>query len=246
MDTFETLFGVKTTDVKNTCVLLPLLSKNIVKQFGVPRLSRGTIYSAGNSAHFTLIRTGVGSALAGDVVLYLTDTQCRTVILFGSCGLVDSSSGVQIGDLLSPGKCYAAESFTRLLEGNSRGWGVYYPDRNLNKQLLNAEGAGDIRSATCLSIGSLRLQDAMRDTIKRKAIAAVDMECASVFAAAAHTGLRAVALLYVTDIIGEKSYHAELNREDGAVLTSSIRNAVRILCEFIEKKLSDWRDLTRS
>ena len=239
MDTFETLFGMKKTDVKKTCVLLPLLSKDVLKRIGVHRLSRGTIYSSGDSAHFTLVRTGVGPALAGDAVLYLADTRCRTIILCGSCGLVDSSRGLQIGGLLSPTRCHAAESFTRLLEGDARGWKAYYPDKNLREQLLNAEGAGDIKSATCLSIGSLRLQDAMRDTIRKKAIQVVDMECASVFAAAAHTGLRAAALLYVTDIIREKPFHAELSRGDKAILTSSMENAVRILCEFIEKKLSD-------
>jgi purine-nucleoside phosphorylase len=236
MDTFETLFGVKKTDVQSTSVLLPLLSKDILKQFGVPRLSRGALYSAGNSDRFTLIRTGVGPALAGDAVLYLAETQCETVILFGSCGLVDPGTGLRIGSLLSPGKCYAAESFTRLLERDSRKWGAYYPDRKLHEQLLSAGGAGDIVTATCLSIGSLKLQDAVRDMIKEKAIGAVDMECASIFAAA-RTGLRAAALLYVSDIIGEKPFHAALSREESSVLTLSVRKAVRILCEFIEKKL---------
>lgn len=239
MDTFETLFGIKKELVKKTCVLLPLLSRDILKQFGVRELSRGKIYSSGNSAHFTLIRTGVGPAFAGDAVLHLGDTACGNIILCGSCGLVESSTGLRIGSLLSPSAAYAAESFTNLLESDSRSWKAYYPDRSVHDQLLNSYGPAGIENGTCLSIGSLKLQDSMRQILKGKAIRVVDMECASVFAAAAHTGLRAAAVFYVTDVIGEKPFHAELSREDAAILSSSVKNAVRILCEFIEKKLSD-------
>ncbi|MCX6339496.1 MAG: hypothetical protein NTX71_06210 [Candidatus Aureabacteria bacterium] len=243
MDTFETLFGIKKEQVKKTCVLLPLLSRDILKQFGVQQLSRGKIYSSGNSAHFTLVRTGVGPAFAGDAVLHLADTQCRNIILFGSCGLVESSTGLRIGSLLSPSAAYAAESFTNLLESDSRSWKAYYPDRSLHDQLLNSSGPAGIENGTCLSIGSLKLQDSMLQIIKEKAIRMVDMECASVLAAAAHTGLRAAAVFYVTDVIGEKPFHAELSREDTTIITSSIRNAVRVLCEFIETKLTRNKDV---
>jgi len=238
MDTFKNLFGIKKEQVRKTCVLLPLLSRDIMKQFGVQELSRGKIYSSGNSAHFTLIRTGVGPALAGDAVLYLGDTACRNIILFGSCGLVAAVKDIGVGSLLSPAICYAADSFTMLLQGDSRPWDLYCPDEDLHGQFLKFGGTDNVKNATCLSIGSLKMEDELLPLFELKEIRALDMECASVFAAAAHTRLRAVALLYVTDIIGEKPFHAELSRADETVLTSSIRNAIHILCEFIKTKLT--------
>ncbi len=243
---FETLFGIRKTDVKRTCVLLPLLSKKIVQQLGVRHLSRGRIYSAGNSAHFTLIRTGVGPTLAGDAVLYLADTSCRDIILFGSCGLVAGAEDIRRGSLLSPSICYAADSFTMLLQGDSRPWDPYRADDNLHGQFLKFCGAEIVNNAVCLSIGSLNMEDELLPLFESKEIQALDMECASVFAAAAHTRRRAVALLCVTDIVGEKAFHAELSREDAAILGSSVTKAVRILCEFTEMKSADPKDPTRS
>ncbi len=237
MNAFETLFGVKREQVKKTCILLPIMPKGILKQFGVPELLRGKIYSSGNGARLTLIRTGVGPALAGDAVLYLGDTACKNIILFGSCGLVETGTGLHLGNLLCPSRAYAAESFTRLMEGDGPPWRMYYPDKKMYDQLLDSTDV-DITSASCLSIGSLKLQDAMLQTFKKEAIQAVDMECASVFAAAARAGLQAAALFYATDVIGEKPFHAELSSEDKAILKSAIRDAVHILCGFIETKLN--------
>lgn len=238
MDAFEPLFGMNKAQVKKTCVLLPLLPKDILKQFGIPRLARGKIYSAGNGAHFTLIRTGAGPAFAGDAVLHLGGTACKNVILFGSCGLVETGAGLRIGSLLGPSRASAAESFTRLLEGDGPPWKTYYPDKELHGRLLDSTVAVDVTSVSCLSIGSLKLQDAMLQTLKTGAIQAVDMECASVFAAAERMGLRAAALFHATDIIGEKPFHSELSSEDKAILDSAVTDAVHILCGLIETKLN--------
>ena len=123
----------------------------------------------------------------------------------------------------------------KLYPPHGRRWAAL--ENVLSRQLLDSTDV-DITSASCLSIGSLKLQDAMLQTFKKEAIQAVDMECASVFAAAARAGLQAAALFYATDVIGEKPFHAELSSEDKAILKSAIRDAVHILCGFIETKLN--------
>ena len=102
MTKFETLFGIKESEIKNTCVLVPILPKSVLSLFEIKGLSRGKIYSSGNAENFTLINTGISALFAGDAALYLANTGCKNIILFGSCGLVRSSGNMTIGSLVAP------------------------------------------------------------------------------------------------------------------------------------------------
>ena len=94
MEKFKTLFGMEESRVKNTCIVLPLLRKGILKDLGVKEFSKGRLYSSGNSKLFTVIHTGIGPSLSGDAILHLEKTQCRNIILFGSCGLVKEEKDI--------------------------------------------------------------------------------------------------------------------------------------------------------
>ena len=94
MNKFETLFGVKESTIKSTCIITPFLRKGLLKDFGIKNFSKGKLYSTGNSELLTLICTGMGAALTGDAVLYLNNTSCKNIILFGSCGLTESTKEI--------------------------------------------------------------------------------------------------------------------------------------------------------
>jgi purine-nucleoside phosphorylase len=235
---FQSLFGIGKAQVQKTCVLLPLAAADILAGLGTPCLAKGKLYSTGNGRGFTAVRTGVGPALAGDAVLWLGETSCETIILFGSCGLTGLGDGLGIGSLLCPTACYAAESFTVLLEKKSDAWDAYRPDSRLLGTFMESAGPAGVTPAICLSIGSLKLQDELLPLIRSKGVQAVDMECASVYAAARHTARRAVALFYASDIIGEKPFHSALSRQDTSTIHSSMTKAGRLLCDVIEQRLS--------
>lgn len=236
MEKFEVLFGIKESQVKNTCILLPLLTKDLLKGLDIGEFSRGRLYSSGDAESFTAIRTGIGPGSLGDAVLYLGNTRCRNIILFGSCGLVKEESDVAIGSLVVPDKCYSLESFTDMLLQKKSDRQAFYGDKALMKNLLKVNKG--IKKLTCATLGSLKLEEGYIDRFKEKNIQIVDMELSALFSAARHIKRKATALFYVTDIINKKPFYKDLDSKDKSNLASSIKSASDILCNFIKKNLS--------
>lgn len=235
MSTFETLFGIKESRVKNTCVVMPLLKRDSLGQFGVRQFSKGRLYGSGNSDSFTLIHTGVGPSLLGDAVLYLAETRCKTIILFGSCGLVKQERDMTIGSLVIPESSYSLESFSDMLLKKKTNRRVYHPDKSLVRNFLMTNKKRMIKKTVCASIGSLKLEEDYIDIFEQKNIQIVDMECSALFAASKYIGKRAMALFYITDIVNKKPFYRNLNAEEGLRLSSSIKSATNSLCDFIKK-----------
>ncbi|MFC1666460.1 hypothetical protein ACFL0P_01120 [Candidatus Omnitrophota bacterium] len=238
MTEFQKLFGAKETHIKETCILLPLLRKDILRQLGVKEFLRGRLYGSGNSNAFTVIHTGVGPAFSGDVALYLSQTRCQNMILFGSCGLVKEKDGLRIGSLVTPSKAYALEGFTEMLLKDKKDWNSFHPDTTLIENFLSSNKDRDIKKTLCATLGSLKLERDYVDLFNKKEVETVDMECSALFSASKHTGKRAMAFFYITDIINKKPFYVALEAEDKKTLSSSIKTAARILCEFIEKNLN--------
>ena len=231
MTKFEALFGIKESDIKNTCVLMPLLPSGALKEFGVKNLSRGKIYSSGNTPSFTLINTGVGSGFTGDAALYLSKTNCKNIILLGSCGLVTSSGGLNIGSLVTPAECYAMESFTDMLL-KYHTFKTFYPDTPLLESFLNYNK--NVQKVNCATLGSLKLEEEYTCLFAEKSIQVVDMECSGFFSATAQKQIKAMALFYISDIINEKPFYEKFSSEDEIRLSSSIKSAIISICSFVK------------
>lgn len=233
MNKFEILFGVKESEIKNNSILTPSLSKNILSNFGIKKISRGKLYGVGQSRFFTLIHTGIGSTLTGDAVLYLKETGARNLILFGSCGLIKKTAGLNIGSLVSPSKAYNLESFTHILE-NKINFEAQHADRNLLKDFLG-NNKPRVREVICATIGSLKLEEEL-ESFKGFA-EVVDMECSAFFAAAGFIKRPAIALFYVADIINNKPFYASLSQKEKNTIFSSTKKSASILSKFAEKNL---------
>ena len=237
MKIFEALFGIKKSEIKNTCVLLPILAKSIAGGIGVKKFYKGKLYSSGNSRSFTAIHTGLGPALMGDAVLYLSKTSCQNIILFGSCGLVKKEQDLDVGSLVVPYKCHASESFSDMLLKDKKDWDLFYPTPSLIKSFLKAYKKCNIEKVACATLGSLKLEESYVSLFEEKNIQVVDMECSAFFSASKHIGKNAMAFFYITDIINKKPFYRNISQEERLSLSSSIKSATRILCEFIEKNL---------
>lgn len=229
MTRFETLFGIKEAEIKNTCVLLPLAPKGALNKFGVKNLSRGRIYSSGCADNFTLINTGMSAAFTGDAVIYLSETKCKNIILFGSCGLVKHSAGLDIGSLVMPVESYSMESFSGLLL-KDKVFKTFYPDKALTESFLKTYA--NVRKVNCATLGSLKLEEENIALFAEKKIDVLDMECSSLFSAAENKHLKAMALFYISDILDKKPFYEKLSREDAAKLASSIASAIESICSF--------------
>ena len=127
-DSFLSLFGVQPERIKPFCVLLPFAPRGLLRELGVEKLIRGKLYGTGETDDLTVIHTGMGALRVGDAVLELADTPARRLLLFGSCGLLAASSAIMVGDLVTPGRAFAAESFTDLLRPRPGEKDSFLPD----------------------------------------------------------------------------------------------------------------------
>lgn len=226
------MFGIKESDVKETCILMPLAARESLRRFGVENLSRGKLFDSANSEYFTVIRTGIGTYLLGDAVLYLEDTPCKNILLFGSCGLIRQDDDLSIGSIVVPVECHACESFTQVLTDKMDDCDIFYPDESLFKEFLRYDSDEIARKVHCVTFGSLKMEEEKLHFFGEQGIEAVDMECSALFAASRHIGRRAMAMLYVTDIVGEQPYYESLPFQTQKELISSINQAIDVLCGF--------------
>lgn len=235
MNEFEALFGVKKKAIKKNCILAPLLRREILEELKIKEISKGRLYSAANSKNFTLIHTRVGAGFAGDAVLHLKDTDCRNIVLFGSCGLVGKKDGLDIARLVTPARCYANESFSGLLLKQNINARAFYPHKDFLDDFLKNAPEGNLKKSSCATLASLKLEEGLKSKLSQKGVDIVEMECSAVFSAAGYAGLRAIALFYIADIIGQVPFYAKLKPRHSLALSSAIRRASRLLCDFFKE-----------
>jgi len=230
MNSFETLFGIKSTQIQKNCILTPFLTKNLLKSLDIKSLIKGKLYSCGNNAHLTLILTGIGAPFVGDSVLYLKDTPCQDIFFFGSCGLIKSTKTLSIGSLISPSSCLAVDSFSQILNHDFNSTSQSLAHETLLKKFTQQDFSKDIQNIPCASLGSLKLEEDTLEFLKKNKISAVDMECSAFFHAATKIKRRALALLYVTDIIKEKPFYIEKSSFDKTAIDTAIKKSIHALC----------------
>ncbi|VAX34969.1 hypothetical protein MNBD_UNCLBAC01-710 [hydrothermal vent metagenome] len=228
MNVFEKLFGIDPQKIKKTCILTPFLTKNLLQQFDIKKLEKGFLYKCANTKNFTLIHTGIGTPFVGDAVLYLKDTDCQNIFFFGSCGLIESSDNLNIGSLVTPSSSLAIEGFTQVLNQEFDSINVTFPHKKLLEK-FNKNHSKKTHNVICASFGSLKLEEENLNFLKKNNVQALDMETSSFFHAATKIKRRALALLYVTDIIKEKPFYRQYTSEDKIAVESAINQSVEIL-----------------
>ncbi|MFH1691446.1 MAG: hypothetical protein ABIC68_02580 [Candidatus Omnitrophota bacterium] len=233
MNVFKNIFGVEPGLIKEKCVLVPCLNKELLTGFGVKEPVRGKIYGCAQGKNFTLIHARIGACFIGDLVLYLKETSCCEVYLFGSCG---STGELGIGRLVMPMKCFARESFSALLDEMDKGpWPVFYPDHDLCEGFQKSLDSHGVDKRSCMTLASLKLEEGLTQYFKDLDVDVVDMECSAFFAASSKIGLKALALFYVSDIIHQKPFYAELNESDQQAAKAGMKDGIKFLCDFLQK-----------
>ena len=201
MEKFEKLTGMKAEDVRETCILTPFFSKQLVSGFKVEKINKGMLCSTGNNETATLICTRMGSGFAGDAVLLLKETACKNIVFAGTCGAMNKK--LNIGDTLLIKECYAQDSFINMLLQNPV-IASFPASSRLYSDILKTDKT--IIPAVCLSLGSLELEQQYLNSINLN-IDVVDMETAAIYAAAGKNGMNSIAVLTVSDIIGKIPYY---------------------------------------
>lgn len=246
-DIFKKLFGADSKSIKPDCVILPSDDTSAFSDLsvgcsapyhwdggrkGCPVRSgnSGKLFSVINAETLTIIRTKF-NLLAGDCVLYLKNSPCENIFLFGSCG----GLGGKIGDRIIAGESLNMESFSNMLAGRGK-FASVCPDKELTARLASFGRKAGVRRLKCATVNSLFLEEGCRDFFKKQEVKCLDMEASMVFSASRHTGRRAAGLFYVTDIVGEKNFYEKRSKAESDAISAAKKELARVLREFIENE----------
>ncbi|MCF6158591.1 MAG: hypothetical protein E3K32_08445 [wastewater metagenome] len=230
MTNFRTLFGTEPAAIQKTCVVTPFLAPGILRGFGIQSLKKGKLYSTVNTGTFTLVKTGISTLLVGDAILYLEQTACQEIIYFGACGLSQKTEQLTVGSLVCPRECLSFESFTDVLFSYTDRITTMFPDQGLFHSFLENSPTQDIQPVRGMSMGSLKCEDFYRNFFIERGIEVIDTECSAFFSAAHYIQRKAIALLYITDVIGKNHFLESLKLQD----KSHINNAIQTACKVID------------
>jgi purine-nucleoside phosphorylase len=158
----------------------------------------------------SVVRSGIGAPLTGDAVLALGCTPCRTLLFAGSVGGLLGSQAV--GDLLLPQRSLCGDGFSRYLGGDPAAHDCFLtpaePDPRLARSLrevaqrLCREAGLPLHEGAVFSTDTIVAQFAHLDNlVAQHGCIGIEMETAAVFRAARLLGIRAAALLQLSDVI---------------------------------------------
>jgi len=239
MNAVKRLFGVEAKDIQEDVILTPFLDCAYFAHSDKAKKAKGFLFEVFTEEHYSVIKTGVGASFVGDAVMYLAQTPCKKLYFLGSCAGCGHS---EVGDILLAEKALAAESFTDIIEENGR-YAFVIPKKSLHEDLLkwrascgNQQEKDVIQQANIATLGSLSQQDRLTAFLKQHGISGVDMEVSAFFSAANKRNCACCALLYVTDIIGEKSFFRALTNEERAKIKEARQRAVTLVCDFIRSQ----------
>jgi purine-nucleoside phosphorylase len=231
MDRFTAIFGMDKDKVEKNCLLLPFLPAGVLKELGIKELTPGAVFSSASVKGLTVIKTGIGANFVGDAVLYLAKTNCENIFFFGSCGLINNKLGLRIGDLVFPTVAYPFESFTDILTQRIQKPLGSYPDSGLMSGFLESTGL-DLHRSACVSFASLYHEDNFVPVFQRLGADVIEMECAAFFHAARKAEKKALALLYISDILSSKPLYQTPSPEDKKSLANGVSQACQAIGKF--------------
>jgi len=231
MTIFKKIFGLDESEVQKNCIICPINDFSLFIRKN-DRISKGLLFSATNSEKATVI-SSKNNFLLGDCVLYLKETLCENIFLFGSCA---STGALSVGDPVLAEKSFSFESFSDMLKKKNNPE-LFFPDKELFDKFHSFTKDKSLFPATLATVNSICLETDYLDWSKNNNVKCFDMETSIIFSSAKYIGRKAIALLYVTDIIGKQSFHEPLDENDRAKLLSSRKLISKLLVNFIENEL---------
>lgn len=226
---FEKLFGLPASKIKKHAVLCPGNDASLFCDTETVKLHvRGQLFGVFDTEYFSIITTKYNLHI-GDCVLSLKDTPCENIYLFGSCG---GLGNIEIGDAFLINKAYDYEGFSRTLKNGEPG-GILLPDKKLLETFKLHVKAVKVIPSACVTVSSIVLEEPNIENFLGKRISCVDMESSIVFSAAKHIGRKAIATLYVTDIIGQKPFSEPLNSVQAVKVKQTRLKLANALKDFI-------------
>lgn len=226
-DIVRTALHCDPDSIQAKAIVTPLWNTDIFASHldGITEVSEGIVYELEyHEQLITLIRSGVGAPLTGDVILALGCTPCERVIFTGSVGGLDTS--MKIGDLMIPEKSLCGDGFSRYLGPNVQTGDCFLqptePDSKLQAIIRKHTSRFCEREFVPLHLGTVFSTDnviaqffRLDYLVKNFHCIGIEMETSSVFKASKLVHISASALLQVSDVIpANKSLFSGRTKED--------------------------------
>jgi hypothetical protein len=224
---FKTFFAINEKDIKHNCIICQNCDLSLFSD----KTSNGLFVKCSNIENATVIALK-NNFLAGDAVLYLKNTVCENILLFGSCGGCNSRD---YGDMVIIDKAYNFESFSNIL--NFKDKTEYYQSmRLLFNNFLVKSNCSNLIKTNSACVSSLVLDPNFLNWFKEKEISIADMESSIVFSAAKHINRNVIGLNYITDLIEQDSIINITNagKQKIAFSRKKLAQAIVNFCDKIE------------
>ena len=213
-DIVQLAFHCEPELIQPRVVLMPSWRVEIFAQV-VPAITEivpGSVYQLDvQGQRVSVIRSGIGAPQTGDTMLALGCTPCETAIFIGSAGGLGKD--VRIGDLVVVERSICGDGFSRYLDTKVIPEDCFQhvaePDQQLTDHIKNhaveacRSRSISLHNGTVFSTDSIMAQffrlDHIADTLD---CIGIEMETAAFFNAARLVGIKAGALLQVSDLPG--------------------------------------------
>ena len=199
--------------VQSTVILSPFWAKDVVTGLGgaVLEIVENRVWNVDlDGFSVTVMRTGLGAPATGDIALALGVTPCREVLFTGSAGGLDED--YEVGDLIFETGAVSGDGWSRNLHPAEvppdRYLELTHPDRDLSSVLREiarrqcAESGVELHEGPVIAVDSILAQFPKVEHASRElGCIGVEMETAAVFNAARLVGIKAAAILQISDVI---------------------------------------------
>jgi len=213
--------------IRPRVVVMPFWKVEIFAEVAteVTEIVQGSVYQLEYQGQLvSLIRSGIGAPQTGDVILALGCTLCNVVIFTGSVGGL--GNGIQIGDLVVVEKSFCGDGFSRYLDTKVVPSDCFLqsaePDWSLTEHIKNhametcRNRSIPLHQGAVFSTDSILAQFFRLDyLVAELQCLGIEMEMAAVFRAAKLVGIKAGALLQVSDVPQQnKSIYAGRTKQE--------------------------------
>jgi purine-nucleoside phosphorylase len=211
-DVVRGTLGCEPNTIRPKVVVMPNWSVDIFTDVAtdITEIVQGSVYQLEYQGQLiSVVRSGIGAPQTGDVILALAGTTCEELVFTGSVGGL--GGGIQIGDLVVVEKSFCGDGFSRYLDEEVTPGDCFLqpsePDRDLTERiqtraLETCRGRSvPLYRGAVFSTDSILAQFFRLDyLVNELQCIGVEMETAAVFRAAKLVGIRAGALLQVSDL----------------------------------------------
>lgn len=211
LDVVHMAFHCEPEQIQPAVILMPSWKADIFLSdvVSVKEIVPASIYQLEyQERSITIIRSGIGAPQVGDTMLALACTPCRHAFFTGSAGGLGMD--LAIGDLLVVERSVCGDGFSRYLVPEllppDRFLQDAFPDPDLTtivreQALRLVAGAVPVHQGAVFSTDSIMAQFSRLGTIRERLdCLGIEMETAAFFQAARLVGIRAAALLQVSDL----------------------------------------------